>query len=158
MSINQDQKSRRVFSSGIAERGIQPRRFASLLTGGAVAFALVLGAAMPAKAAKNDDLAKALIAALVVGAIVKGLDDAGQDRRDVRPEKVRGGRVPSVCAISIDGAKQSVTLYSETCLKGEGVTAPLPKSCANTATIFGRKDRVYSAQCLRNAGFRVSGR
>jgi hypothetical protein len=147
--------SRSIASSGIAERGVQPRRFATLLTGGAVALALVIGAAMPAKADKKDDLAKALIAALVVGAIAHELND-DDDRK--KPKPVKSPRVPSVCEISIDGAQRSVSLYSENCLRREGFDYRLPRGCANGAKIFGRSDRVYSAQCLRDAGFRVSGR
>ena len=113
MTVEFRAASRGIASSGIAERGVQPRRFATILTGGAVAIALLLGAAMPAKAEKKDDLAKALIAALVVGAIAHELKD--DDRN--KPEPVKHKRVPSVCEISIDGAQRSVSLYSENCLR-----------------------------------------
>ncbi|WP_128516056.1 hypothetical protein [Tabrizicola thermarum] len=133
-----------------------------MLTGGAAALALVLATAIPAKADKKDDLTKALIAALVVGAIAHELNDnrkpAPAPVPEPEPEPVRSKRVPSVCAISIDGADRSVTLYSESCLRGEGFGHRLPRGCANSATIFGERDRVYSAQCLRDAGFRVTGR
>jgi hypothetical protein len=76
----------------------------------------------------------------------------------VPPEPVRTNRVPAVCAITIDGARQSVSLYPESCLRREGLDRRLPRDCANQANIFGRDDTVYSAQCLRDAGFRVSGR
>lgn len=141
---------------GIAESGISGRRLGTLMTGGAVALALVLGAAMPAKADKKDDLAKALLGALVVGAIVHELNDKPKPQPE--PEPVKQRRVPSVCAISIEGAQRDVTLFPESCLRREGFDYRLPRGCANNATIFGRSDRVYSAQCLRDAGFRVSGR
>ena len=152
MSTEYRSKSVRIASQGIAEIGVSGRRFASALTGGAVVLALVLGAALPAKADKKDDLAKALVAALVVGVIAHELNDKP------KPEPVKQKRVPSVCAISIDGAERTVTLFSETCLRREGFDHRLPRGCANDARIFGRDDRVYSAQCLRDAGFRVSGR
>jgi hypothetical protein len=142
----------RIESHGIAETSLSGRRFATLLTGGAVALALVLGAAMPAKADKKDDLAKAILGALVVGVIVNELADKP------KPEPVKRPRVPEVCEIAIDGAQRSVSLYSERCLRREGFDHRLPRGCANSARIFGREDRVYSAQCLRDAGFRVSGR
>lgn len=145
----------RIASHGVAERGIQPRRFASVLTAGALALALVLGAAIPAKADKKDDLTKALIAALVVGVIAHELKD---DDKSAKPQPVKNKRVPSVCAISIDGAQRSVSLYSENCMRREGFDYRLPRDCANRARIFGRDDRVYSAECLRDAGFRVTGR
>lgn len=145
----------RIASHGVAERGIQPRRFASVLTAGALALALVLGAAIPAKADKKDDLTKALIAALVVGAIAHELND---DDRPGKAHSVKRPRVPAACAISIDGAQRSVTLFSEHCMRREGFDYRLPRDCANRARIFGRDDRVYSAECLRDAGFRVTGR
>ncbi len=158
MSMDFKKRSQRLFSVGVAERGIQPRRFATFLTCGAVAVALVLGAALPAKADKKDDLAKALIAALVVGAVVNALNDTPKGRPALLPTPARSKRVPAVCAITIDGSKKSVTLFSESCLVGEGFGKQLPQTCASTARIFGRNDRVYSEQCLRDAGFRVTGR
>lgn len=158
MSKDFKNRSQRLFSAGVAERGVQPRRFATLVTCGAMALALVLGAALPAKADKKDDLAKALIAALVVGVIANELTDKPKGRPVLVPEPARSRRIPAICAITIDGAKKSVTLYAESCLRGEGFDAQLPKGCANTARIFGRQDRVYSAQCLRDAGYRVTGR
>lgn len=146
-------KAHVIASRGISESGVQPRRFATLLTGGAVAIALILGAALPAKADKKDDLAKALIAALVVGAIAHELNDKDKPR----PEPVKRPRVPAVCEIAIDGSGKSVSLYSENCMRREGFDYRLPRGCANSAKVFGRKDRVYSAQCLRDAGFRISG-
>jgi hypothetical protein len=148
-------KSHRIASTGVAERGMQPRRLASLMTGGAVAIALVLGAALPAKADKKDDLAKALIAALVIGAIAHELND--KPKPAPQPEPVKRPRVPAVCEIAIAGADRSVSLYSENCLRDEDFDYRLPRGCANSARIFGEQDRVYSAQCLRDAGFRVSG-
>ncbi|MCU0829842.1 MAG: hypothetical protein MUE52_21320 [Tabrizicola sp.] len=156
MTVEWKSRSRRIASQGVAERGTQPRSLAALLTGGAVALALVLGAAMPAKADKKDDLAKALIGALIVGAIVNELNDKPQSPVP-QPEPVKHKRVPGVCAITIDGAERSVTLFPESCLRREGFDHRLPRGCANSARIFGRDDRVYSAQCLRDAGYRISG-
>ncbi|MCX7286390.1 MAG: hypothetical protein NTW20_02200 [Rhodobacterales bacterium] len=158
MSKTFKSRPRRLFSSGAAERGVQPRRFAALVTGGAVAVALVLGAALPAKADSKDDLAKALIAALVVGALVNELTDEPRARPVLKPAPARYGTVPSICAITIDGSKKSVTLFAESCLRAKGFENQLPQGCANTARIFGRFDRVYSEQCLHDAGFRVSRR
>jgi hypothetical protein len=155
MTVEFKMKSRRIAGQGVAARGLQPRQMATILTGGAVALALILGAAMPAKADRKDDLAKALIGALVVGVIVNELNDRPKPLPAPVPEPVVSNRVPAVCAITIDGAERSVTLYPETCLRREGLTQRLPRGCANSARIFGRDDRVYSAQCLRDAGFRI---
>lgn len=152
-------KPYRIASHGINETTLSGRRLAAMITGGAAALALVLATAIPAKADKND-LTKALIAALVVGAIAHELKDkpAPVPVPVPEPEPVKSKRVPAVCAISIDGVDRSVTLYPENCLREAGFDYRLPRGCANTATIFGERDRVYSAQCLKDAGFRVSGR
>jgi len=147
----------RIARSAPVARGISGSRFATLITCGAVVLALVLATALPARADKKDDLAKALIAALVIGAIIH--ETKRKDPKPVPlPAPVSQPRVPSVCAIEIDGAERSVALYTESCLRREGFAYRLPRDCASTARIFGREDMVYGVQCLRDAGFRVSGR
>ena len=146
-----------IATSAPGNRCTSGRRFATLMTAGAAILALVLATAMPAHADKKNDLAKALIAALVIGAIIHETKRPAPAPAPV-PEPVRQPRVPEVCAIQIDGAQQSVTLYAESCLRGEGFNYQLPRGCASTARIYGRDDRVYGVQCLRDAGFRVSGR
>lgn len=160
MSVEFRSRSHRIASRGIPETTLSARRFAAMLTGGAAALAVVLATTIPAKADNKNDLAKALIAALVVGVIAHELTDKDKPVPVPlpEPEPVTSKRVPTVCAISIDGAERSVTLYPESCLRAEGFKPRLPRGCANTATIFGQRDRVYSAQCLRDAGFRVTGR
>jgi hypothetical protein len=152
-------KPHRIAAHGITETTLSGRRLAAMITGGAAALALVLATAIPARAEKND-LAKALIAALVVGAIAHELKDKDKPVPVPLPEPapVKSKRVPRVCAISIDGADRSVTLYPVSCLRDEGFGYRLPRHCANTATIYGERDRVYSAQCLRDAGFRIAER
>lgn len=140
-------------SQGIG--ALSARGLATILTAGAVVLAVILATAIPARADKKDDVAKALIAALVIGAIAQELTD--KPAQPPGPLPVRHPRVPSVCAISIDGAERSVTLFPESCLRAEGFNYTLPRGCANGASIFGERDRVYSAQCLRDAGFKVSG-
>ena len=164
MSVDFTSRSHRIASRGISETTLSARRFAAMLTGGAAALAVVLATTIPAKADSKNDLAKALIAALVVGAIAHELKDNDKPAPAPvpvplpEPEPVSSKRVPAVCAISIDGTERSVTLFPESCLRAEGFKPRLPRGCANTATIYGARDRVYSAQCLRDAGYRVSGR
>ena len=74
MSVDFTSKSYRIASHGIGETALSGRRLAAMITGGAAALAMVLATAIPVKAEKND-LAKALIAALVVGAIAHELKD-----------------------------------------------------------------------------------
>lgn len=168
MTARYKNSPRHFASQGVAETTLSGRRLAGMLTAGAVVLALALGAAMPAKADNRNDLAKALLGALVVGVIVNELNDKRRAAPRVvaprvvappvvAPEPVRSNRVPAVCAITVDGAERSVTLYPESCLRREGFDRRLPGNCANSASVFGRDDKVYSAQCLRDAGFRVSG-
>ncbi len=145
-----------------------PRRLAGIITGGAVALSLVLATALPAKAGgRNDDLAKALIAALVVGAIIH------ETRKDDKPapapapdpvhkkkkkKKHDSARVPAACGLQFEGERRDVTVYPESCLLDHGMTRHLPRHCAREARIFGEWDRIYGEKCLREAGFRLPSR
>ncbi len=140
------------------------RKLMTGLTAAAVALSLLAVAAVPARADKRgDDLAKALAAALILGAIVNGIDNKGSHHPkpqppQPKPNPVKHPRVPSVCAIEIDSQQQrNVTVYSENCMREEGFNYRLP-DCARNIRIYGERDRVYSAQCLRDAGFTVGGR
>ncbi len=148
-----------------------PRKFAAGVTVAAAVAALVLSTALPARAGPDrDDIAKALLAVLVIGAIAheaKKADEpapapeaAGMGDVDdrFRPDRDRHERIPRVCAIEIEGNHRSVELYAESCLRSEGVRGPLPRDCASRAFIFGERDRVYGVDCLPDAGFRVDRR
>lgn len=156
MSIILRPRISRNAARGTAAGTPSARSLATILTAAAALLALVLATAIPAKADKKDDIAKALIAALVIGALANELKDKPNPVPQVIP--VKHPRVPSVCAISIDGAERSVTLFPESCLRTQGFDYALPRGCATGATVFGQRDRVFSAQCLRDAGFKVSDR
>lgn len=107
-----------------------PRRFSALLTAGAVVAALVLSTALPARAQiEGQDLAKLLVGALVVGAIIHEVKKDDDRKPAAKPEQLvehRPGhqpgnqpyghypnkpwqkpaavRLPAVCAIEIDGS------------------------------------------------------
>ncbi len=159
-----------VSPAGHFRRAASPRRFATGITAAAAVAAVILSTALPARAKPDgEDLAKALIAALVIGAIaheVRGKDDPAPapepvhgTHRDDRPRPSPDDRnvIPRVCAISIEGERRTVEIYPESCLRDEGIRGPLPRECASRATIFGQPDRVYGAECLRDAGFRIRG-
>ncbi|MES2435323.1 MAG: hypothetical protein V4586_16060 [Pseudomonadota bacterium] len=138
------------------------KRQANILVVLLMAISLLAATAMPSHAEKRDnDLAKIIAGALVIGLIAKTIDD-NKDRNKPKPHKpqpypepVYEPRVPSVCAISIDSnSGNAVTMYSEKCLRREGFDYRLPR-CARDVRIYGQPDRVYSAQCLRDAGFRL---
>lgn len=148
-----------------------PRRLAGAVTAAAAALALVLAAALPARAGPDsDDLAKALVAAVVIGALVneaKKKDAPGVSSAPVpEPEPVYTkkkpkhgkGRVPAYCAIEFEGDRRSVTVYPESCLLDAGVSRKLPYRCGRDARIYGQWDVVFSEKCLREAGFSLQGR
>ncbi len=133
------------------------KRQANILIVLLMSIALLAATAMPSHAERRDnDLAKIIAGALVIGLIAKSIDD-NKDRHKPRPQPqpVYEPRVPSICAISIDSnSGQPVTMYSQKCLRREGFDYRLP-NCARDVRIYGEADRVYSAQCLRDAGFRL---
>lgn len=151
-------------------RNDRPRRFRSLantVTAGAVALSLILGTAVPVQAGGKDDLAKAIIAALILGAIIHSTNDGHaapvpppRPHPYPQPQPQPRPRVPAVCAIEIGGYGNGAVrrVFSGNCLQREGFPYALPQRCASEARIYGQWDRIYGAQCLRDAGFRVSGR
>lgn len=137
------------------------RALATALTVGVTALSLMVASALPARADKaGDDLAKAIVAAIAIGAIVNSIDNKRKDSRPA-PLPSHGSiapRIPRDCAIEIAGKRRSVTVYPERCLRRERVEGRLPRNCAFNARIYGRVDRVYAEDCLRDAGYRVGGR
>ena len=149
------------------------RRVAGAMIAAVTVLALLAASAVPARADRQgDNLAKALVAAIAIGAVIHSIDKGRAKPAPVPvvhppvpkppvvkpPVEVRSLRVPSVCAIEVSGVRRDVTVYPERCLRREGFDYRLPRHCANEARVFGRVDRVYSEMCLRNAGFRVDSR
>ncbi|MES2666304.1 MAG: hypothetical protein V4712_09410 [Pseudomonadota bacterium] len=137
---------------------VSMRRLANLVTAGAVALSLLLASALPVRAGGRDDLAKALIAAIVIGALLNSTSKgnaAPPPAPQPQPQPVQRPRLPAVCAIDLNNQGR---VFSENCLSREGFSYRLPAHCASEARIYGRPDRIYGAACLRSAGFRVSGR
>ncbi|WP_225027212.1 hypothetical protein [Xinfangfangia pollutisoli] len=139
-----------------------PRGFTRMFTAGAAVVALVLSTTLPARAAPDgEDYLKTIIGLAIIGAIAKSANDKKKDRDDdhyvpaPKPGKDKGRRIPASCAIEIAGKKRDAVVYPESCLREAGVTRNLPRNCSNEAKIFGEWDRIYSAECLRSAGFRV---
>lgn len=150
-------------SGAVHARRSPLKRLLGGMTALAVAGSLVLASAVPSHAdRRGDNIAKALAAAIVLGLIVnnanKGNGHPAPAPKPVPvPVPVKKPRVPNVCAIEIDSdAGYPVTVYSENCLQDEGFDYRLP-NCARSVRIYGQRDRIYSAKCLRDAGFRVNG-
>lgn len=137
------------------------RRMLGALTAGITALSLLLAGTVQAQAdTRSDNLAKAVVAAIAIGAILNSADKGRARPAPVPQHPVRSPslRLPAVCAIEISGKRRDVTVYPERCLRREGFNARLPRQCANDARVFGRIDRVYGEDCLRDAGYRVDGR
>lgn len=141
------------------------RRLVAVVAAAATALGLLAGTSVPARA-DNDDLAKALAALAIVGIIASQTNrNRGQQFQYAprephpshHPRPARLPRIPATCAIEISGNSGTATVYGENCLRQQGINARLPEYCARTARIYGQRDRIYSDQCLREAGFRVGG-
>ena len=138
------------------------KRFMATLTAGVTALSMLVATAIPAHADRaSDNLAKAVVGALIIGAIVNSAN-RGHAAPAPAPapapvHEVRSPRVPQSCAVEINGARRSVVLYPERCLRREGFDYRLPRGCATEIRMRGRTDRAYSAQCLSDAGFRIGG-
>ena len=134
------------------------------ITAAVASVSLIAATAAPVQADRaSDDLAKALVAALAVGALVHSLKKDRAEAAPPAPTPVHRRRhvepvVPSSCAFEINGRHRNVTVFPERCLRREGFSYRLPRDCAFSARVFGRPDRVYSEQCLADAGFRIEGR
>lgn len=131
----------------------------------AAAIAVTPMAASPARA--NDDLAKALLGALVIYGIAKGVQ--AQERRDDRRVErraddrhgwqkggPRGRIIPAQCVRRVDWRRGTTHIVPERCLEREGFRN-LPDRCAISISGPGSRRDVYGLSCLQQAGYRVEG-
>ncbi|KAF0175016.1 MAG: Uncharacterized protein FD162_737 [Rhodobacteraceae bacterium] len=137
------------------------KRQANRLLAAVIAVSLLAASALPSHADKRgDNIAKLLAGALAVGLIANSIDNnkaraTPAPAPQPQPQPTGLPRVPSVCAISIDSnSGDAVTMYPEKCLRREGFSYGLP-ACARPARIFGEADKIYSANCLQDAGFKL---
>ncbi|MGC9419063.1 MAG: hypothetical protein ACP5EN_08810 [Rhodovulum sp.] len=137
---------------------LTPTLIAPLL---AAAIALTPMTATPARA--DDDVAKALLGALVLYGIAQGIDK--NDRKDNRrAEQGRGWKgaarhrtIPAQCVRTVENRHGPRRVAIERCLRREGVRR-LPDRCETSLRgRYGSRD-AYSLRCLERAGFRVEGR
>lgn len=147
-------------------RNATPRTSARLwkgLTMLAAAAAVVLTGTGPMKADEDsDNLAKIIVGGLIVGAIVNDMKRRDGDRPryeddDYYQSRDRHSRrrIPGECAITIDSRDSGrVTLYGGRCLRDYGFRN-LP-DCGRSVRIYGKRDKLFSSQCLRRAGFRTN--
>ena len=129
---------------------------------------LILATALPARAGdRNDDLAKALIAAVVIGAIIH------ESKRDDPPPSSRQN--PSARKKPLRSMSGTTASPPSAPVNSRGSpyhhrlprTLPAPRRRAGppalplrdrSARIRGKRDRVYTERCLRDAGFEMPGK
>lgn len=145
------------------------KRIADVAIAMLVSVGLLAASATPSMAdRRGDNFAKAIGAALVLGLLINSLDNkpkakpapkpAPKPTPKPKPRHEAIPTVPAICAIEIDSSQgQAVTVFSEACMLREGFDYRLP-NCARNVRIYGRSDRVYSEQCLSDAGFRTRSR
>lgn len=130
----------------------------------AAAIALTPMAATPARA--DDDIAKALLGALVLYGIAESIDSKNRkdDRRiERRHDDRRGwqgahrGRIiPAQCIRTVESRRGTGRFVPERCLRRTGVRY-LPDRCAVSISGPRQQRDVYALQCLQRAGYRVEG-
>lgn len=149
------------------------KRISNAVVAMLVSVSLFAASAQPSMAdQRSDNFAKALGAALILGLAISALDNKAkaepkpapqpvpqpQPQPKPRPRHEAIPTVPANCAIEIDSNQgRAVTVFSESCMRREGFDYRLP-NCARNIRIYGRSDRVYSEQCLSDAGFRTRSR
>lgn len=148
----------------------KPARLWKGLTMLAAAAAVVLVGTAPMQADEDsDNLAKIIVGGLIVGAIVNDMKHRDGDRPQYDDGDYYGSgdyydgdrykardrhrrSIPQDCAITIDSRDRGrVTLYGGRCLRDYGYRN-LP-DCGRSVRIYGQRDKLFSAQCLRRAGF-----
>ncbi|WP_112310252.1 hypothetical protein [Pseudogemmobacter bohemicus] len=144
------------FDFGHSRAAGQSRKQRPGLAAGLVAFAFAVSMFLPVGARAEpawqtypDQLSEPARPGDGLGTILiesKRREPAGWDKSHRKP-------LPSACSMQIDGRRGGFSGYSENCLRNQGVRGKLPRDCATNARIFGQRDRVFSSQCLRDAGF-----
>lgn len=147
----------------------------------AAATALTLGAAAPAHAADNDELARILFGALATGLIAHAITQNNSSshsttrhvtinrhghghrhaphtpRRTVTVTPHHGKfAVPAACQRRLKTQHGPRTYVGKPCLQSRGFsTASLPSSCARTLDFGGRTTRAWGVSCLAGKGYRL---
>jgi hypothetical protein len=105
---------------------------------------------------RSDDIAKGIIGIFAFGAIVNAINNqyCVAPAPAPKPIPMKKPLVPAECAIEFDTDQGQAIVYSRNCLTEVGFVHALP-DCGRAVRIWGERGRVYSAQCLRRAGFRM---
>jgi hypothetical protein len=135
------------------------------LSAGVLSFTLALTALSPTTAAaqvSDEDAIAGILALLFIGAAVHHSRN-NNDRPAPAVEPTRQPRnwrvLPAECLRSIDTRRgNSVRMFTQRCLTNNyNFTNRLPQEChVRVRTENGQRRQGYSAQCMRNAGFRTN--
>ena len=140
----------------------------------ALSLALSPVTATPAAAGPDgEDLAKAAIGLLIIGAIASAARDNRRESRAARdhyqPHDPRPGRghghggrhdwnrpasLPASCAFEIRTDHGRSDVYGRRCVENAGFRT-LPAACAFDVRIRGERRTVYGARCLSEFGYRT---
>lgn len=152
---------------------------AKFITGVITAAALIAAiAAAPAQARNNDDLKKIIIGAgsiYLLHELINDYNRGGKKKGDrYGGNGHNGGKggygghgghgakkapIPSGCIRKVGGRKHSKRVATRRCLKHNYRSFHrLPSACKTRFRDHGRKRSGFEIRCLRNHGFRVSGR
>lgn len=150
MTLAETAYTSRTLTKGVKNPGRS--RFMPLLVACTTAFALVAASAAPAHADRRGNNTLKALAAIAAIALIADAVKSNKRHKDA-PTPVQAPRVPGVCAIEIGSGQGAVTGFAERCLREEGFSYALPGGCSTDIRIYGRGDKFYPEQCLRDAGF-----
>ena len=135
------------------------------LSAGVLSLTLALTALSPTTAAaqvSDEDAIAGILALLFIGAAVHHSRNSN-DRLAPAVEPTRQPRnwrvLPEECLRSVDTRRgNSVRMFTQRCLTNNyNFTNRLPQEChVRVRTDNGQRRQGYSAQCMRNAGFRTN--
>ena len=138
------------------------RTLPKTLTAGLLAVTLGLTSVAPSPARAEidgDDVLKGLVTLLIIGSVVRSLDN-DDDRR--RPEPVVTPRpsrklVPAQCLRTIEGYRHDRRVFMKPCLRRNMQNVNrLPDRCEMLVETRRGMRAAYGARCLERAGWRTT--
>ncbi|MEZ5750633.1 MAG: hypothetical protein R3D60_01265 [Paracoccaceae bacterium] len=140
------------FSFIASRRRALSRRLTSFVGASALIFAGIAASTQPARADfDGNDLFRLLAGAVVVGAIVNGINSSEQ------PHYISGTELPSACLQTMRVNGRNFDMYDRGCLRNAGYRN-LPQFCTTQIRVGHRLVEGYVADCLYSEGYRAERR
>lgn len=137
------------FALFAARRHALSRRLTNFVAASALIFAGIAASTQPARADfDGNDLFRLLAGAVVVGAIVNGINT--QDR----PHYFSGTELPNACLQTMRVHGRNFDMYDRGCLRSAGYRN-LPQFCTTQIRVGHRLIEGYVADCLYTEGYRA---